>query len=279
MLKVESAISLINIVIILQNITGIYRNFSAFNKRVKILVVTSMVVAYIVYLFIFYQHTIFIFNLLFHNNVMAFLFVLVFSCLANIFTFLSWFIAIRQSSIFRSLIVIINLIHEEFKTEREYLRGMRKLTNHSMIMLFVIFTSCLVQAGIDADLYYRAHNALYTSIILTLYIICGVWKEALFYTELLMFHILSTIVTSVLKQLNRRITSLRNCFDEKNENNEDIETHYPSILENIELLLTTYGHLISCCRKIKQCLGVQVRNSDNFKSATLVLKYNESVTC
>lgn len=257
MTKLKYEISFINILILIQNVTGVYRNFNAFDKSVRLIVTSGIAFICVIYLSSVIHHTVLIFNAYFYKDLMLFWFIVVFKWFTTIMSVTGIIVAVQRSPLYCGLMVTINHVHKEFKSDPEYLQALRKLTIWSAIKLIVILISYLMIFVIDANFYYRKFNNFITKIMIGAHLVCLLWSNVQFYTELLMFSFLINIIVSVLKQMNKKLIVFLDCIDDNDA--VDVGIECVPLLENIKLLVTQFNCLNYSCCKVRRCFGLQVR--------------------
>lgn len=255
MKNLKSEVSLVNILIRIENITGVYRNFNVFGKKGKITIIMGIAIASVLSVENLLDRVFFLVRQQVYKDLMLFFLILALNSATCVISLSNFIIPVQQASKFYSLMVGINYINETFKDEDIYSRALRKLTVRSTIKLIVLIVSCFLKFALYAELVFKScYNGINGSIHITLALL----TDLQFYIELLMFYAVTQIYIYAVKQMDRRVISLLKYVNDKINDVENIRIDSDYILTQIENLHIIYDCLKSYSNKIKHCFCIQV---------------------
>lgn len=249
----------LSVISIIENMMGVYRNFSALSKNKKKIVKTGVVIASIVLMVTSFDFCYYMYKTLLKINVVSYLFITLFNVLFSTMMILKIITSVWKSVKFNKLLVLLRRIHDICENE-SFSRSIKKLNIQCTVILAIIVVTSIIQLASDfKDANFNIYGSPYTIAMFILQKTLVCWKIAMFVMENLLFYYLTKVINVMLKNTNGKIISLLGCFDEKNCDNEEVYVDC-DIEKYIREISVVYNYLISCCNKMRRCFGIQVCN-------------------
>lgn len=257
--KFKSEIRILNMIIIVENVMGVYRNYCTLGLLCRIFVSAQVLITAIVHIASFCYYTNFIYNSVYNKNSMLFVYIVTINFLTTNVILLHFFLGIQRSASFQGIILKIDRVHNLCKDSSTYSRGLQKLTSCALVNSTCCVTICIaIVAGVIYNFleFYFVYDG-FTYIVVVAQIALMVWRGAQFYIEKYIFEFIINLMTLQLKEINLTIESATAMFD-KEVINHSVDAGQCLIEENIRALVPAFDSLAICSIKVKHCFGIQV---------------------
>lgn len=262
-----SKIKLVNVLIGTENVMCVYRNYIMLEKRGRSLAVIRIIGASLTYLASLVHYNIFAYERFFQGDFMLFIYIFLYNILTTILAIANIILGLRQSMAFQIIISNIDSVHECCSNlkPRVYSQELHKLAVKTFIvMVFLLTTLALMFTNIllsAHSMYYIFNAGNYA--LLSFHTILMMWKEAQFYSEILLFNVLIGIITIALKQMNATLRKSTRLINETYNDLGNINGECKILRDAIRKLIPIFNCLKICTSKLKLCFGIQVSISVN----------------
>lgn len=260
MTELKSKIKVLNIVISVENMLSVYRNYSTLNKWRKILVATKVFLFSLIYVAAFTHYMTYLYKRHYRRDFMLFMHKVLFHVFANSSTLISFVIAIQQSDNFKIIIDYIDRVHACCINESFYPKALRKVILWNTSYLLLLVSNSTINC---ISVLFYAVDIIKTSgprpfLILALQLTLALTKSSQFYIQFFNFNILTHVIILALKQINLNLLNVIQNSQSDNDNYKDSKIDCHLLEEILSKSIPIINCLKICSDKLKLCFGIQV---------------------
>lgn len=251
----------LNVFIVMENLTSVYRNFCTLKKpaqllaALQVILVTLVYVASLIHLCVFEQPQS-------RNDDFTFiLYISFYTLFSTTISIANFIIGIWQSVKFRIILTKINLVHQHYKANHAYKRAVQMLVFRTIVIAFFVILNCMcllftiIISAITEQLLFSD----FFLVILSVTAIIAMCREAQFYLELIFFFFCISLVTIALKQIKMTLKMLVKITEQINDDEiTSTAISCDQLQEKIDQINLIFECLKDCCDNLMQCFGFQV---------------------
>ncbi|KAH9635024.1 hypothetical protein HF086_004378 [Spodoptera exigua] len=253
----------LNVFLSLENIHGIYRNYSNYNNTKKCLVIIQLVVQNLLYLIVIIDG---VYSLLMpaHKNVHKKYFEFGTFGMSSFLTYcVSVVFGTTRSDAFVSYFTSVSRVYDSLKCHREIIYSFKSTYHWLSLALYVacsIYGIIMSVEKLDLTLVWKRKILIPTAVSNFL------WRSTVVLEHFMLFLVVMAIV-----DLSKTLTSL---MLEAQQRVDRYGTSDVITVETINGWAELYQELVNCCDKVAMCFGYQTREYEStFKLLLLIIGY------